>query len=147
MTKILTIAFFLSIFSLLQADEFQKMKKHLDNAKPSNQTELALNLGAKGSLYHSQENYTEALKYYTQSLEIRKNLGMDRTNGYANILLLSAIAESKIGNHCSAAEKAEQVVQIHTHLGNEEEARLANKEGVMLFKKSCQEKLVSSNSL
>jgi tetratricopeptide (TPR) repeat protein len=147
MTKILTTALFLSIFSLLKANEFEKMKKHLDNAKPSNQTELALNLGAKGSLYHSQENYVEAIKYYSQSLEIRKKLGMDRTNGYANILLLSAIADSKIGNYCSAAEKAEEVVQIYTHLGNEDEARLANKEGLMLFKKSCQEKLISSNSL
>lgn len=147
MTKILTIASIFSIFTAIQADEFNKMKKLLDKAKPSNQTELALNLGAKGSLYHTQENYTEAIKYYTQSLDLRKKLGMERTNGYANLLFLSAIAESKLGNDCAAADKTHKVVEIYKQIGSNEEADLAEKEGLTPFKKSCQEKLISSNSL
>lgn len=144
MKTIPRIAFFLFLSNAILSDSSEKVEELFSNHRPSQLPALAANLSAQGSIAHIKGDHGTALEKYKQSLYIRKNLGLEKTTGYAVILFLSSIVEHKLGNSCQAMTNVREVIEIYKYLGNEEEAKVAEKEGLQEFKSAC-EALLSQN--
>jgi hypothetical protein len=119
------------------------VKEIIKKTKPSELSNVAVELSTKGGKSQAYGDYTSALSYYYKSLELRKTLGLDNTIGYATILHLTAISEHKLGNSCKATEQVKKVVQIYQYHGKDLEAVETEKESLKEFKESC--KLLSNN--
>jgi tetratricopeptide (TPR) repeat protein len=137
MKKILLIACFLGISSPVFTEDLDTIEASLKNSRPYKLPELAANLSALGSLYHKKGNYSEAVKKFEESLMIRKQLGLVRTPGYANILLLSSISDHKMGQSCKAFKKAQKAKEVFMSLGEDEVVLSIETEALPEYKASC----------
>lgn len=144
MKQLTTIALFLGLILTVNANETSNFEELLKNQRPSDLPGIAKNLSAIGSTMQIKGDYTGALTNYKKSLQIRKSLGLEKTQGYANVLFLSSIAEHKIGNSCKAMSNMKKVIEIYNYLGLNDEANQAEAEGLKEFKTAC-ETLVSQN--
>jgi tetratricopeptide (TPR) repeat protein len=107
--------------------------------------QIAVNLSARGSILQSKGQYKEAIDLYTQSLQLRDKLGLSKTSGYATVLFLKTIAHHKTGESCVAMGNINQVIEIYNFLGKDSEAKMAEEEGLNVYKKSCQGDLLTQN--
>ncbi len=107
--------------------------------------QIALNLSARGSILQLKGQYKEAIDLYSQSLVLRNKLGLNKTTGYATILFLKTIALYKNGESCTAMGNINEVIEIYNYLGKEAEAKMAEEEGLNVYKKSCQGDLLTHN--
>ena len=140
------IALFIVFGALsLHAYELDQLEAIFNTNRITEIPQIALNLSAKGSIMQSKGLYKEALELYEQSLHLREKLGLNKTQGYATVLFLSSIAEHKTGDSCKALNRIGQVIEIYNYLGKKEEARTAEEEGMKIYQKSCNSKLVSQN--
>lgn len=144
MKKIIAmIVFYASI--QINAYDLDQLEAIFKSSRLSELPQIALNLSARGSILQSKGQYKEALDLYSQSLVLRDKLGLNKTSGYATVLFLSTIAYHKTGESCIAMGKINKVIEIYQILGKEEEAKMAEEEGLNVFKKSCQGELVTQN--
>jgi len=127
------------------SNELEDFEAQFHNAKPKELPELAKNLSARGSLYHARGQFMDAIQMYKRSLKIRKEMGEEMSSNYALIVFLHSIAEHKLGNSCEAEKTAKKAIEIYKKLGEQEEATLTQKEGLLEFQKACQSSLVSKN--
>jgi len=107
--------------------------------------QIAVNLSARGSILQSKGQFKEAIDLYSQSLHLRDKLGLSKTSGYATVLFLKTIAHYKTGESCTAMGNINEVIEIYNYLGKEAEAKMAEEEGLNVYKKSCQGDLLTHN--
>lgn len=144
MKKTLILILF-SISTILIADsDIANVEKIIKNSRPADLPAIAGNYSALGSTHQIKGDYTKALENYKKSLEIRKAIGLDRTQGYATVLFLESIVEHKLGDSCKAMANIKTVINIYNYLGMVDDAHVAEKEGLKEFKSAC-EVLLSQN--
>lgn len=137
MKKFLTFILF-TLSTLIYADtEINSVEHILKNSRPADLPNIASNYSALGSTHQIKGDYTSALLNYKKSLEIRKAIGLDKTQGYATILFLTSIVEHKLGDSCKAAENIKKVIKIYNYLGMVDDANIAELEGLKEFKSAC----------
>lgn len=144
MNKIMAMIVFYASLQI-NAYDLDQLEAIFKSSRLSELPQIALNLSARGSILQSKGQYKEALDFYSQSLVLRDKLGLNKTSGYATVLFLSTIAHHKTGESCIAMGKINQVIEIYHTLGKEAEAKMAEEEGLNVFKKSCQGELVTQN--
>lgn len=144
MKKIITIIA-LSIAATLSAEtEINSVEDILKNSRPADLPSIAGNYSALGSTHQIKGDYPKAMANYKKSLQIRKAIGLDRTQGYATVLFLLSIVEHRMGESCKATENIKKVISIYNYLGMVDDASVAEKEGLKEFKSACAV-LVSQN--
>lgn len=144
MNKKIAIALILSSMFGLYAESAEDTVEEIFNKnRPSDLASIAGNLSAVGSLHQSKGDYASALTHYSKSLKIREELGLEKTQGYALVLFLSSIAEYRLGNSCKAVGIAKKVISIYQYLGQTEDAKLAEVQGLSSYKEACS--LVTGN--
>lgn len=144
MKKSLVLILF-AISSVLLADSaLTQVETIIQNSRPADLPAIAGNYSSLGSTHQIKGDYAKALENYKKSLHIRKAIGLDKTQGYANVLFLESIVEHKLGDSCSAVVHMKQVIKIYQYLGLVDDAHVAEKEGLQEFKSAC-EVLLSQN--
>lgn len=137
MKKSLILILF-SISTILVADsDIANVEKIIQNSRPADLAAIAGNFSALGSTHQIKGDYAKALENYKKSLEIRKAIGMDKTQGYATVLFLESIVEHKLGDSCKALSNIKKVISIYNHLGMLDDAHIAETEGLKEFKSAC----------
>jgi len=131
------------MFGLYAITAEDSLEELFSKNRPNDLVNIAGNLSAIGSLHQSKGDYPSALNHYNKSLRIREQLGLEKTSGYALVLFLSSVAEFRLGNSCKAAGIAKNVVSIYQYLGQTEDAKLAEVQGLTSFREACQ--LLSEN--
>ncbi len=145
MKKIALFVFLSGVLSI-NAYDLDQLESIFQSNRVTELPQIALNLSARGSIQQSKGQYKDALDLYDQSLKLRDKLGLNKTMGYATVLFLSSIAHHKSGESCKALGKIGQAIDIYNNLGKKEEARVAEEEGLKVFKTSCAPSdLVSQN--
>ena len=144
MKKILTLILFSLTTVLLADSELATVDHIVKNSRPADLPNIAANFSALGSTHQIKGDYANALINYKKSLQIRKAIGLDKTQGYATILFLTSIVEHKLGDSCKAAENVKKVISIYNYLGMLDDASVAEAEGLKEFKSACAN-LVSQN--
>ena len=144
MKKIITIILFSLTTVLLADSELATVGHIVKNSRPADLPNIAANFSALGSTHQIKGDYANALINYKKSLQIRKAIGLDKTQGYATILFLTSIVEHKLGDSCKAAENVKKVISIYNYLGMLDDASVAEAEGLKEFKSACAN-LVSQN--
>ncbi|NBU98115.1 MAG: tetratricopeptide repeat protein [Spirochaetia bacterium] len=136
----------LSGFLSMNAYDLDQLDSIFQTNRVTELPQIALNLSARGSIQQSKGQYKEAIELYDQSLKLREKLGLNKTMGYATVLFLSSIAHHKTGESCKAVSKIGVAIDVYKGLGKTEEARVAEEEGLNVFKTSCSSSnLVSQN--
>jgi len=138
MKKTLALILF-SISTILIADsELSHVESILKNSRPADLPTIASNYSALGSTHQIKGDYKTALVNYKKSLEIRKAIGLDKTQGYATVLFLTSIVEHKLGDSCNAMANIKKVIHIYKYLGMVDDANTAEAEGLKEFKSACE---------
>lgn len=145
MIKKTAVAIFLITLNSLSADAVADIEKMFSEHRPKDLPGLASNLSAQGSIHHIKGDYEKAQTFFQKSLKIRKQIGLEMSAGYANILYLSSIADFRMGKSCEAKTKVTKVIEIYRYLGDSAEANQIESEGLGSFKKACEATLVAGN--
>lgn len=140
-TLVLTILFLAS--SLSAQDPSDKVWQSFKNNKPRSGVEKAKQLGALGSLSHQKGDYKKALNFYSQSISLRKKLGMDHNEQFANMLFLSSIAHFRSGQSCTAYKEIQNAISVYRENDNIEQIEIAQKEAKETYLPSCDSGLMT----
>lgn len=143
--KNILISILFSISTILLADsDKNSIENIIQKSRPADLPAIAGNYSALGSTHQIKGEYAKALENYKKSLQIRKAIGLDKTQGYATVLFLESIVEHKLGDSCKAMANVKKVINIYNYLGMIDDANVAEAEGLKEFKSAC-EVLLSQN--
>jgi len=141
----LSILFIFCAALQVNAYDLDQLEAIFKSTRLTELPQIAVNLSARGSILQSKGQFKEAIDLYSQSLQLRDKLGLTKTSGYATVLFLKTIAHHKTGESCTAMGNINQVIEIYNYLGKDVEAKLAEEEGLNVYKKSCQGELITQN--
>jgi tetratricopeptide (TPR) repeat protein len=144
MKKIIILILFSISAAAFAETELVTVESILKNSRPAELPTIAGNYSALGSKYEIKKDYANALASYKKSLQIRKALGLDKTQGYAKVLFLASIVEHRLGNSCKAMADLKKVISIYNYLSLVDIAELAEIERLKEFKLACNS-LLSQN--
>lgn len=136
--KKLIIILTLLLNTLLYATNIDELDTIFSTNRPIEISDIAKNLSARGSIYHSKKEYPQAVELYSNSLELREKIGLKDSMGYANTIFLRSIAKHKLGDSCNAIKDIQKAIIIYTYLGKLKDIQIAEEESEN-YKNHCSE--------
>lgn len=100
-------------------------------------TEISNELVKMASEEEAILEYELASAHYNRALQIREAVGLSSHKSYASILYLASVANSKVGNFCTASEQAKKASESFSIHGVTKFVEKANKEHVE-YRKACE---------
>lgn len=106
----------LNFFAICLFSEHPTTKEIVKNSRMFNLPKIANEYNQEGILYAEKKDYKSASEYYSKSLDLKKEIGLEKSPSYAETLKLKAISEHKLNNSCFALKLIKEANQINEFL-------------------------------